>query len=173
MTTPLSYPLVNGYRKSFVSIEARFETNVASLSVAGLNIGASLSLSLLGFKNITMKRKRTRGLARGFHPNPLGKTKGSNAFECTLEMYIDEFNSLQAQLAAVNPNYGDVFFQFSRTYTENGTDTITDTAIGCTMDQTDGDDQQNDDPTTRKIELAPLNILFGGLYDTAPLLTLP
>jgi hypothetical protein len=173
-TSPLSYPLVDGYRKSFVSIEARFSTPVASLSVAGLNVGASLSLSLLGFKDITMKRTRKRGLARGFHPNPLGKTRGSNEFEATLEMYVDEFNALVAQLSAVNPvAYGDVFFNFSRTYTENGTDTITDTAYGCTLDETDGNDTQSDDPTTRKVSLNPLNILFNGQPDTVQLNPLP
>lgn len=173
-TQPLTYPLINGFRKSFVSVEARFVTSVASLSVAGLNVGASLSLSLLGFKDITMKRTRKRGLARGFHPNPLGKTRGTNEFECSLEMYVDEFNALVAQLSAVNPfAYGDVFFNFSRTYTENGTDTIVDTAYGCTLDETDGNDAQNDDPTTRKINLSPLNILFGGQPDTVQLNPLP
>jgi hypothetical protein len=174
MASPLSYPLIDGYRKSFVSIEAVFSTKQTALSGAP-SVGTALSLNVRGFKNITMKRKRTRGIPRGNHPNPLGKTRGSNAFECAIEMYIEEFNLLQAQLvqAALGGFYGDVFFNFSRTYTENGTDTIVDTAIGCTLDETDGDDTQSDDPTVRKIDLAPLNILFNQQPDTQPLQPVP
>ena len=166
MTTPLTYPNINGFEKSFVSIEAVWSAPSAN---SGAGASGALNLNMRGYKNIEMSRVKTRGEKRGTHPDPLGKTRGSNKYKASVEMAITEFSLLQAQLAAIRADYGNVFFSFSRTYTENGTDTITDTALGCTLDSTEGTDEQNDDPTMRKVDLNPLKILFNGLDDEVPL----
>jgi hypothetical protein len=166
MTTPISYPLVDGFRKSFVSIEAVFTAK----SAQG---GPAMSLNFRGFKNIEMSRTRTRVEARGNHPDPLGKTRGTNAYKAAVEILIEEFNQLQAELAGINSAYGDVLFTFTRTYTENGSDTITDTAIGCSFDTTESTDAEGAEPSMRKIELNPLKILFNGIDDTTPLAPVP
>ncbi len=166
MATPISYPLIDGYRKSFVSIECVF-------SAKGAQGAPSMSLNFRGFKNISMSRTRERGEARGNHPDPLGKTRGKNTYKASVEILIEEFNQLQAELAKISQAYGDVFFTFTRTYTENGTDTITDTAIGCTFDTTESDDTESADPSLRKIELNPLKVLFNGIDDTTPLAPVP
>lgn len=165
-TTPISYPLVDGFRKSFSSIECVFTAR----SSGG---GPAMSLNFRGFKSIKMKRTRTRVKARGNHPDPLGKTRGTNEYEAEVEVLVEEFNQLQSELAAINAAYGDVFFTFTRTYTENGSDTITDHAIGCTFDTTESDDNESADPTMRKISLDPLKIYFNGLDDTVPLAPVP
>ena len=120
-----------------------------------------------------MSRVKTRGEKRGTHPDPLGKTRGSNVYKCTIEMLNEEFYLLQAQLASLQADYGNALFSFSRTYTEPGTGTIKDTAIGCTLDSTEGTDEQGDDPSVRKIDISPLKIYFNGLDDEIPLAALP
>lgn len=178
MTIPLSYPLINGFRKSFVSIEATFFASLAGASAqlgaagAAVQVG-SLNINMKGYKNIHFERIKTRGEARGTHPDPLGKTRGTNKYKGTIEMLIEEYSLLQSQLAAIQLDYGNAFFSFSRTYTENGSDTIKDTAIGCTLDSTEGTDDQGDDPTMRKVELNPLKIYFNGLDDEIPLAPVP
>ncbi len=150
MTTPIAFPLINGVRHSFSSIE---------LKIAGV--------IYVGFKSINYSRTRSRTNVFGNSPDQLGKTRGTNEYKCDVEMFLAEFNQIQAQLGA---GYGDVFFPINVTYTENGFDTISDTIIGCTLDTTDASNSQGTDPTVRKFELNPTKILFNGIDDmTVPL----
>lgn len=173
VTTPLQYPLINGFRKSFVSLEAVWSLVPPGPIGAIVAATGALNLNMKGYKNIHMERTKTRGDARGTHPDPLGKTRGSNKYKASVELMIEEWLHLQQQIQAIQSDYGNAFFNFSRTYTENGSDTITDIAIGCTMDSTEGTDDQGDDPTMRKMELNPLKILFNQLDDEIPLQPLP
>jgi hypothetical protein len=165
MTTPIAYPLINGVRHSWASVE--------------LKVGGQI---IYGVKSINYSRKRTRVMARGFSPDPLGKTRGVNEYTADIELYLAEFNYLQAvlqalaatQQGAANGNgYGDVFFQVTSMYSENGFDQITDTINGCTMDSTEVGQTQSADPLVRKFELNPLKILFNGQDDLAVPLTAP
>jgi hypothetical protein len=154
MTTPLQYPLVTGTRHSFVSIEA---------NIAGL---------VIPIKSINYSRTRTRGLIRGNHPDPLGKTQGTNEYKADFELFLAEWNLLQATLQAQAAGYGDVSFPVFVNYSENGFDMIQDQIIGCTLDTADASNSEGSDGTTRKSELNPLKILFQGLDDlAAPLVT--
>lgn len=173
MPSPIAYPLTNGVRHSFASIEAVFAQTVAPSGVGG-GTGAAMALNFRGFKAINYSRTRSRVEARGTHPDPLGKTRGTNAYKADCEILLAEFNLLQAQLQQIQAGYGDVFFNFIVTYSENGFDTITDTILGCTMDLTDASNTESADPTMRKIDLAPLKILFNGIDDLAnPLQPVP
>ena len=149
MATPIQYPLINGARHSFASIE--------------LKLGANI---FIGFKSINYSRKRTRSLVRGNSPDPMGKTIGDNEYTADCELYIAEWNLLQSQIASGN-GYGDVFFQVLVTYSANGFDTIQDTLNGCTIDSTDASNGQGPDPLVRKFDLNPLKILFNGVDDLA------
>lgn len=143
----ISYPVINGQRHSFASIE--------------LKIG---SLIFLGFKSINYSRTRTRALVRGNSPDPLGKTRGENEYSADCEMYLAEWNLLMSTLGK---GYGDATFSVNVTYSENGFDTITDNLLGCTIDSTEASQSQGSDPLTRKFNLAPLKILFGQTEDLA------
>lgn len=152
MTTPIQYPLINGLRHSFNSIE--------------INIGG---LILYGTA-INYKRTRSRTMVQVNHPDPIGKTRGSNAYTADIELLLAEYNMLQQQLIALaaqqqGTGYGDVPFSVLATHTENGLDTIQDALIGCTMDTTEGSHQVSNDPTKRKFELNPLKIYFNGVDD--------
>ena len=150
MPTAIQYPLINGVRHSFSSIE---------LNLAGL--------IFVGFKSINYTRTRSRTMVYGNHPDPIGKTQGTNEYKSDCELYFAEFTLFQAELG---PGYGDVPFVLLVTYTSNGFDTVQDTISGCTLDSTEASNSQGTDPTTRKFELNPIKILFNGLEDlTVPL----
>jgi hypothetical protein len=155
MSTPIPYAIVNGVRHDCSSIELKVNGTV-----------------YIGFKSIKYSRKRNRTMVRGNHPDPIGKTRGTNDFDATCELYLAEFNALQADLG---PGYGDVFFQVLVTYTEAGFDSIQDVLNGCTLDSTeDAGGDGGPDPLTRKFSLSPIKILFNGIDDLAtPLVGVP
>lgn len=145
MTTPIQYPLINGVRHSFASIELKLETQI-----------------FIGFKSINYGRTRTRTKVRGNHPDPLAKTRGENDYNADCELYLAEFMLFISQFGS---GYGDKFFQVLVTYSENGFDTIQDIINGCTIDTTEASNGQGPDPLIRKFDLSPLKILFNGVDD--------
>lgn len=147
MSTPIQYPLINGVRHSFASIELKLNSQI-----------------FIGFKSINYTRTRSRSKVRGNSPDPLGKTMGENDYTADCEVYIAEWNLFQELLG---PGYGDVFFPVLVTYSANGFDTIQDVINGCTMDSTEASNSQGPDPTIRKFDLAPLKILYNGIDDLA------
>ncbi len=156
MTTPILYPLTNGVRHDWASIE---------LHVAGQIVIAR--------KSIDYSRVRTRAMAEGGSPDPLGKTLGRNAYKATLELLLAEFYQLigilSQQAAALGgqngAGYGDVPFLVQVMYQSRGFDQITDTIIGCTLDSTEAAHGISPDALSRKFELNPTKILFNGLDD--------
>jgi hypothetical protein len=154
MATPIKYPLINGVRHSFASVELKFAGQI-----------------FIGVKAVNYSRTRTRAEVRGNHPDPLGKTQGENVYAGDIEIYLAEFNRLETLLGA---GYGDSFFSCVVTYSANGFDTIVDTITGCTIDTTEAALSQGPDPLTRKIDLKPLKILFNGIDDVlVPLVGVP
>jgi hypothetical protein len=165
MSAPILYPTINGVRHSWASVEFKIAGQI-----------------IYGCKTINYSRKRNRTQARGFSPDPIGKTRGFNEYTADVEMYLAEFNYLQGvlqsqaalQQQATNGNgYGDVFFQVTVMYTENGFDQITDTLNGCTMDSTEVGMSQSAEALVRKFELSPLKIIFNGQDDLVVPLTAP
>ena len=154
MPTPIQYPILNGVRHSFSSVELKLNGQIFT-----------------GFKSINYSRTRSRSLVRGNHPDPLGKTRGENEYSADCELYLAEWNLFQSQLG---DGYGDKFFQVLVTYSENGFDTIQDRLEGCTMDSTESSNAQGPDPTIRKVNLMPLKIVFDESDDLAtPLVGVP
>ena len=156
--TPLAYPQINGCRHSFASIE---------LKMAGQEFK--------GIKSINYTRTRSRGKVMGTSPDPIAKTRGENEYTAEVEIYFAEFMLFLSLLKGDAPpdGYGDVFFDCTVTYGENGFDVVTDEIIGCTLDTTDASNSQGSDPTVRKCTLNPVKIRFGGMDDLAIPLTAP
>ena len=157
-TQTLQYPLINGTKHDFSSIE---------LKIAGQ--------IFIGFKSINYSRTRTRVMVRGNSPDPIAKTLGTNEYTGECEVYLAEYDYLQSllvQAAQQSPNltgpgagYGDVFFQVIVTYTDAGFNPVVDTLNGCTLDSLDSSNSQSADPLVRKFNLAPMKILFNGVDD--------
>ena len=169
MSTPIAYPLLNGVRQSFVSTEIRF----ATAAIGATQGGTTLSLNLRGYKNAEYGRKRTRGELRGNHPDPIGKTRGSNAYTGKFTYALAEAlairNALQA-LAGGASGYGDVFFSVIITHSETGFDTQTDTISGCTLDDDQLETKQGPTGTLITLDFGPLKILMNGVDDCDPIL---
>jgi hypothetical protein len=161
LTTPTNYPMTNGCRHSWASVEAKLAGQIFYIT------------------SVNYSRKRTRAKPRINHPDPSGKTRGSNDYMGDCEMLLAEFNAFQAALIVqanqqgLNGGYGDIFFQVVVMYSEVNMDTVTDTLNGCTMDSTEAANTEGVDPTKRKFDLAPLKILFNGQDDLAIPLVAP
>ena len=110
MTTPLSFPEINGLRHDWSSIELKANSQL-----------------FMGIKSIDYEWTREVALVRGFSPDPLGQTRGTNTFGCSIELYLAEWNLFLSQLGN---GFGDAFFSIQISFAENGFDQITDQVLG-------------------------------------------
>ncbi len=149
MADALIYPLVRGFRHGFSSVTLKFM----------LEGGKEIQMFC---KSINYGRTRSRGLVRGNHPDPIAKTRGENEYKASVEMPLAEYRLLVAE---IGDGYGDKIFTTLVTYGENGFETVTDEILGCTIDDDDASNSQGPDPLMRKLDLAPLKILMGGVDD--------
>lgn len=143
MAGPILYPLLNGVKHDFTSIEVVFGPHI-----------------LIGFKSVNYSRTRSRSMVYGTSPDPIGKTRGKNEYKADCEIYLAEFD-----LVTAIPGYGDIPFTMVVNYSTNGIDTVTDVLLNCTFDTTDASNAEGTDATVRKVELNPTKILFGGKDD--------
>ncbi len=146
MPTTIKYPDINGARHSFASIVLKVD-------------GQEFS----GFKSITYARHRERGIVHGNNPDPLGKTRGKNTYECEIEVYHAEFKAFM--LEHFGSGYGDKMFPIEVSYAESGFPTQTDRIIGNTVDDTEGGGTEGTDALTRKFKTSPVKIMFNGIDD--------
>lgn len=142
----LSYPFTDGSAFSFLSAELRMGP-----------------FTFVGVKDVAYDRKRDRKKVWGTNADPLSKTRGKNDYNCSVELYLAEFNAL---LQEMGPGYGDTPFLTIVNFTENGFDTVTDVIVGCTIDTTKSKNS-GDEALTREFDLNPLKILFSGMDDQA------
>lgn len=149
MADALVYPLVRGFRHGFSSITLVF----------ALDGGKKIQMFC---KSINYGRTRSRGLYEGNHPDPIAKTRGTNAYKGSVEIALAEYRLLVAE---IGPGYGDKQFDTLVTYGEDGFTTVTDSLLSCTLDDDDASNAQGPDPLMRKIELNPLKILMAGVDD--------
>jgi hypothetical protein len=146
----LAYPLVTGFRHGFASLSAEFK------------IPGGGTVTFRGFKSIDYNRTRDRGLVRGNHPDPIGKTRGENSYDADVEVYLAEYAALQRELG---PGYGDILFNLLVHFVEGGFTGLQDELLGCTLDSTEASNAQGTDALTRKVKLNPLKIKFDGVDD--------
>lgn len=148
-TSPIAYPIVNGVRASFPSVELKLNGQI-----------------FIGFKSINYSRTRNRTMVYGNNVDPIGKTRGKNEYKADCELYIAEFHQFLIDTLG-GAGYGDVIFNISVTISEPGFDTIADQIIGCTLDSTDASNAEGADPLVRKFELNPIKVIYGGVDDNA------
>jgi hypothetical protein len=153
MAATIPYPLINGYRHGFSSIELKLNNQL-----------------FVGFKSINYTRTRSRSAVMGNHPDPIAWTRGTNEYKGDCELYLAEFSLFQSLLGK---GYGDVAFSVLVTYGESEFDTIVDELIGCHLDSVDASNGQGTDALTRKFDLNPLKILHNGIDDVEFPLTPP
>lgn len=155
MPTPISYPDTVGFRAGFNSTIFKIDGQ-----------------EFVGFKSVEGGRTRSRGIVKGPNADPLGKTRGSNEYKFSAEVYVAEFKAFV--LDHFGAGYGDRQFTCEVTITENGYDTQTHFIRGCTIDTSDFSFAEGNDALTVKIEFNPIKILMNGVDDNArPLIGAP
>lgn len=142
---PIRYPLTDGNRHSWHSLEAKFAGKL-----------------FLGFTELSFGYKRNRTIVYGAHPLPLGKTRGKVEFNAKAKLYLAEFIYFTQEVLG-GRGYGDKFFTVNGIYQEVGFDSIRVQLNGCTLDEAQINNTEGSDPTAPEITLNPLEILINGV----------
>lgn len=148
MADALVYPYINGFRHDFSSIKLKFQVEDKKIEMF--------------CKSINYGRTRSVGYVLGNHPDPIAQTRGTNTYKGSVEIPLAEYRLL---IATIGPGYGDKVFTTLVSYGETGFEVVTDELLGCRIIDDDASNSQGTDPLMRKIELAPLKILMGGIDD--------
>ncbi len=144
--TGTPYPLTNGVRHSWASVEIRVSDDI-----------------VLGITEINYKDKLDPGIVKGAGVRPIAFTLGSAEFEGDMTILLEEFNTLVTKLG---PGWKAVQFDIIVSYDESGSglSTIVDTIKGCRITDTEaGATSSNTDGTTRKMPFKCLDILWNGV----------
>jgi hypothetical protein len=143
----IEYPLVQGERHDFASIEVTIETEQGPKRFKGftaVNYSASLE----------------PGQVRGTAARKIGRTIGEATEEGSLEMYLAEWDELRA---ALGNGYMRKVFNVTVTYGADGLPVTTDTLVGCRIKKVDKSHSQGADGLKVKLELDVMKILENGL----------
>ena len=148
----LTYPLINGIRFSFASIE---------LSIAGTKY--------VGVSEISYSHTLEPGEVRGAHAQVLGYTKGDYVAEGSMTMYKEEWETLRKGL-------GEGWMEKSIdvitvTYAEVGNETVVDKLVSVRIVSTENSISQGPDPASVTITLKPLYIEEGSQKPINKMLT--
>ncbi len=149
----MDYPLVNGARHEWSSIEVKIK-------------GATT----IGIKEMSYNDKLEPSKVYGLHAQPLGRTRGVYTAEASITLLLDEANTL---IQALGDGFKEVVFDITCAYSEGGA-TITDEIIGCRVKGLDQSLSQGADGAARKFDLDVMYIIWNGKDSlAAPLKGLP
>lgn len=138
----ISYPLVNGHRYSFASIEVDFEGK-----------------KFLGFTEINYKDSLEPGKLRGLGPQVIGRTRGDYDSEGSFKCFRQEFDELTT---ALGDGYGEKSITIAVTYSEENQPTVTDRLTGVRIKSVDNSNSQGTDATEVSCELDVLLVERNG-----------
>ena len=139
----MDYPLINGVRHEWSSIEIKLRGDV-----------------YVGVKEIKYSDNLKGTKLYGTHPKPIGRTRGVYECEASIVLYTAEANQFRQ---ALGPGYKEVPFDVVISYTEDGFDTIVDEIIGCRITKDEGGGSQGADGLSTPWDLDPMNIIWNGL----------
>lgn len=150
MAIPISYPLINGHRYSFSSIE----------------FGAN-GIVMRGVSSIDYGDELTPGKMRGTGPNVIGRTRGEYDGDASIEMYRLEWENLKSTLGTNGVGFGETSFPVTVMYGETGQPVVTDTLEGCRITKVRTGGAEGSDPTkvTLTIDLTRI------LHNSVPMYT--
>lgn len=151
--TPLpGYPLVNGNRYDFTSIEILIN-----------------GVPYRGVKSIDYKDSLATQKQYGTSARPLGRNRGVYDASGALEMFKEDFSVVAPVLAALgNGGLGEANFLILATYADFGAPTVTDTLIGCRIKGVDESHAQGGEAVTVKLDLDIMDINRNGVSLLSP-----
>jgi len=138
----IQYPLINGVRYDFSSIEIDFNGK-----------------KFLGFTKIAYSDSLEPGKPRGAHPQAVGRTRGEYDCEASAEMFRQEFDELAT---ALGDGYGEVPVTITVGYSATGQPTITDVLSGVRIKKVSNEHSQSTDALAVSLELDPQLITRNG-----------
>lgn len=151
------YPLVNGHRYSWVSINAVF---------------GNVPIPILGIKSINYSSKLTPGKVRGTAPQVIGRTRGEHDAAGDFEMLRLEWELFKAQLGIGGMGFGETSFpivvQYAEVVIPVPSPVITDTILGCRITENAASNQEGTDPSMVKCTLDVLDVLWNGASIALP-----
>lgn len=153
MTSPLAYPLINGLRHDWSSVEAKLNGQI-----------------FVGIRSINYSISIDAAYVRGTSPDPFAQTRGTNDYTCDCEVYLAEWNQFISQLG---DGWSDQFFNIQVSYAEESLDQITDLISGCRLVGVEVSQSQSADPLMRKLTFKPLKIYYQGFENLTDPLTAP
>lgn len=150
----MQYPLINGVRRDFSSIE---------LFIA--------SVPFIGFKAIDYNDGLEPGVVMGASAMPIGVTRGQYKAEASITMYRSEFDLLVANLAAqgatslpLPKGYMEVFFDISVSYADDADTKVSkDEIVGCRIKKVNNSHSQGSDALEVKLDLHVHHITRNGV----------
>ena len=140
------YPLVNGVRHSWASVEIKANDDI-----------------VLGITEVNYKNSLEPSEVMGAGPRPIAYTLGKASFDGDFTILLEEFNAFITKLGA---GWQSRAFDIVVTYDESGSglSTIVDTIKGCRITSTEGAaTSANADAIVRKLPFKALDILWNGL----------
>jgi hypothetical protein len=151
MAIPISYPLINGHRYSYSSIE--FGQN---------------GVTIRGISSIDYGDELTPGKIRGTGPNPIGRTRGEYDGDAEIEMYRLEWENFRQSLGNNGVGFMETAFQIGCTYGEANQPVVTDTMEGCRVAKVRTGGQEGTDATKVKLTINLMRILHNGVPAYTP-----
>lgn len=148
----IPYPLINGNRFDFSSVELR--------------LGNPSTLFVGGVKEVTYSDSLEPGELRGNHAQLIGRTRGQYSAEASLTMFKQEFQQLVALLGA---GYMEVSFDTVVSFSEQGSAVITDVLSGCRIKKAEDSGSEGGDPLTVKVDLHVMALIRNGVPPLNPL----
>lgn len=145
----LPYPLIAGFAFSYASVELKF------------NLPTGLKI-YKGVKAINYKAPLEVQKIWGAHIEPIAQTVGKQDYDGDVELYFAEANDLQNTLGG---GWSQIFFDTHVTYSTPGYPMISDILRGCRLTSPEGPAIAfgSTEGLTRKYNLNPMSILYGGL----------
>jgi len=149
------YPLINGHRYSFASVEALFN-GIAYLGISELNYKPSLKA----------------GMVYGSRPQPLGRTRGKQEHTVSFKMYRLEFELFKATLVNINGagiGFGETPFDIVATFAELGQPVTTDTIVSARIEEADLSNADGTDASVVNVTCSCMQILLNGAPIALPI----
>jgi hypothetical protein len=151
MALPLQYPLVNGHRYSFASIEAIFN-----------------GIPFIGFTAVNYKPSLKAAMVFGSRPQAIGRTRGKAEHTFDFEMYRLEFELFKTSLGAAGLGYGETSFDTVVLYSELFQPVTTDVIVSARIEEVDLSNADGTDPSKVKVTCSAMSILLNGMPIAIP-----
>lgn len=145
------YPLINGTMHEWSSVTLKVKGKIYTR-----------------VKSINYSEKLTPTKVYGTSADVIGRTRGMREVDADLELYLDEWRLLQADLGA---GFYETPIEATVAYSEDNVSTVVDTLVGCRVQEVGASQSQGADALTRKVGLSVMKILWDGQDGVANPLT--